>query len=255
MTRHIKFIQFAAVAAWLVVLPTTALAAEYNPRPTFTWQKPSTYITFNAITNNPAAGDERQFLSARAFTDTKSSFPLNVSDNEEVVLQVYYDNDAASNYNLKAKNTRVQIALPAKTSNSQTVDAFISADNAKPGAVNSVVSLTADQPFNLAYETGSAKIWNNKLRGTRLSDNIVTQQGALIGYDKIDGVVSGGAQYSGYVTVRAKVHFAKTSASTGSAGVVNGVPNTGPGEVLGLFASASAIGAVGHRLLSARRRI
>jgi hypothetical protein len=247
MTRLFKLLSLSVIA-WLAVFQASALAAT-DPRPTYTWQKPADHITFNSITDNPLVGDERQFLWTRGVNDSNFSFPLNVTDNEEVVLQVYYHNNAASNLNLKAKNTRVQIVMPTKTDSTQVVDSFVSADNANPGTVNAVVSLKGSQPFNLVYETGSAKMWNNSVKGASVSDEVVTKQGALIGYEKTDGVVQGGSQYSGFITIKARVHYAKTSASTGTTGVVN----TGPGQTAALFVFTALGAAVLHRIYWSRK--
>jgi hypothetical protein len=252
--KIIKSLQISAAALALMLTVVSNTAAAYSPaRPTYTWNKTAKDVTFNSITNNPAVGDERSFLVVRNLGNNDYKDQLKVSDNEEVVLRIYYHNDAASNK--IAKKTNVQVILPAYTAKSMDISAFISADNAKPGTVADTANLNADQPFKLEYEKGSAQIWNNALRGNKLPDTIVTQQkGALIGYDKLDGNVAGGSKYSGYVTLKVKVHISPTVVSTGSVGVVNGIPNTGPGEVLGLFASASAVGTAAHMVVSRRNR-
>lgn len=250
---NLRILPVLVTLSALFIMPATSFA-QSAARPTYTWKTPAKVITFNSITDNPQVGDERQFLLARDFQSNDYLHSLKVRNGQEVVIRAYYDNDVAANYNLKSKNTRLQMVLPTKTIAAQTVYSYISSDNAKPQVVADSVSFTADQPFNLKYEAGSAQIWNNANRGTKLSDGLVTSQGALLGYSKLDGVVRGGAQYSGYVTIKAKVQFAKTSASTKSPGTVSGVPNTGPGDVAGLFIGATAISVIGHSLFSSRRR-
>jgi hypothetical protein len=173
---------------------------------------------------------------------------MSVRDGQEIVLQVYFNNNAGANLKLKANNTRVRIVLPSAAAKNATITGYITADNAKPASVSDAVSLTSDTAFSLNYEKGSAQIWNNALRGASLSDAIVSSDGAQIGYDKIDGVIQGGPQYSGYVTIKARVSVQRGSVlSTGK------VPNSGPGDVLAIFLAAVLIGTVFHHRWMASR--
>ncbi len=328
-----------------VLVPAAGSLAGFGPnRPTFTWANPATYITFNSMTDNPSVGDERTFYTAYEAGTTNHVDQIKVRDNQEIILRAYYHNNAASNLNLVATNTRVKMNLPTAPSTSAQSTAYISADNANPTIVSDTVDFVGDQPFTLEYQKGSAAIWNNVLRGTVLSDSIVSNEGAPIGYDKIDGKVTGCAEFSGYVTIKVKVHvkpvvkpsyackaldvvagserkitatvsyeatngavlktvsydfgdgsqhlvtdkttvnytYAKdgtytvkatltftvgsteqtavcsksVTVTTPTTPVVKGkseLPNTGPGDVLGVFAGASALGAAGHYALALRR--
>jgi hypothetical protein len=232
-----------ATLAVASLLAASALAAYQPDRTTYKWPQTSKAISFNSVTGNPAVGDERSFLIARSFANNNYQDQLSVSDNEEVVLRVYYHNDAPTGQ--VAKGVKVRFALPAHTSSSAQVSAYISADNANPKVVSDTTNLLAGQNFSLEYEPGSAQIWNNALRGKSLNDSIVTS-GALIGYKTADGQINGGPGYSGYVTIKARVHYQKPAPT---AGPTNGnVPNTGPGSVIALFFGVSLIAALGHRL-------
>jgi len=343
----------ALVAVFGVALvPVVHAAVQFGPdRPTYTWNSPADHITFNSITNNPdpSIGDERTFVSARdaASSDMLTySKNLTVHDNEEVIVRVFYHNDAASNLNLVANNTKVRVAVPSGSSTAPQTAAYITADNATPSLVWSTMDFSAGgQPFTMEYEPGTAQLWNQAQNGTALSDSIVTS-GAQIGYDHIDGKIPGCSQYSGYVTIKVRVHvpstpqpvyscdllhvenqgnrtykysvdatakngasitgynfnfgdsnsvnttsnttthtYAKDGTYTTTATVkfnVGGsektascsqtikvstsktvtpvvsaaktLPNTGPGDVLGIFTGASAAGGVGHFIVSRRRK-
>jgi hypothetical protein len=185
-----------------------ALATWGPDRPTFTWANPAPYVTFDSITDNPTVGDERKFFGVADVNATQYTKTVQVQDNEEVSLRAYFHNDANQNLNLVATNTHVVMRLPGSTSNStQTAKAYIIADNAKPVAVADTVDLTGSSPFTITYEPGTAQLWNNVFRGAQLSDNIVTDNGALIGYNAIDGKVPGCSQFSGYVTIKVRVHM------------------------------------------------
>jgi uncharacterized repeat protein (TIGR01451 family) len=196
------------VSILAVVGISAGVLASFGPdRPTYTWQHPADHITFNSITDNPVIGDERAFLTAsapgEAYTDPVNS----LQNGDEFTLRVYYHNNAAKNLNLKATNTTVKVALPSGSKTSQQVTAYISADNATPKTVYDTVDLTAANKgyFELEYVAGSAILKNNSFtNGVKLSDSIVTT-GALVGFDKIDGIVPGCECYSGWVTLKLKV--------------------------------------------------
>lgn len=249
MSRLFKILSLFTAGLWLVLFP---MAAAADSQPTYTWEAPAKNITFNAITDNPSIGDERDFTLVRPLSSNDYTDNLKVSDGQEVVIMAYYDNDAASNYNLQAKDTRVRINIPAVSAKSVTVTGYVTADNAKPQIVNDNATFSADSVFSLKYESGSGQIWNNYLRGDKLPDAVVSDDGALIGTSSLDGVIPGGPAGSGYVTIRAKVQFAKESVSTQTVGVV---ANTGPGQTAGLFFLASFAAAILHRVYLARRRL
>ncbi len=189
-----------------------AHAVTWGPaRPTFTWANPASYITFNSITDNPSVGDERTFLTVK---DASSSGPVqgsvNVHDNEELIFRVYFHNNAASNLNLVAHNTRVKILLPHTASTSTYAAGYISADNANPVVVAATADLTGSSPFTVEYEAGTAQLWNGVFRGAQLNDSIVTTTGAQVGYNAIDGNVPGCSEFSGFVTIKVRVHMPTT---------------------------------------------
>lgn len=262
-----KLASVASASLALALLPASVALAGWGPdRPTFTWDNTATYITFNSITNNPSVGDERAFFSGKdANSSGNVQENLHVTDNEEIIMRVYFHNNAASNLNLVATNTRVKIFLPTKAESKTFATSYIVADNANPMAVADTFDMNGDRPFTLEYEKGSAQLWNNVFRGATLSDDIVTNNGALVGYDKIDGRVPGCAQYSGYVTIKARVHMQPAPTPTPTPtptpkptpkpapAPAKSLPNTGAGDVLGIFAGASAAGSAAHMAVRARR--
>lgn len=223
-----------------VFLAASALAAYAPQRTTYKWPSTAKAVTFNSVIGNPSVGDERQFLTARDFSNNNYADQLSVVNNEDVVLKVYYHNNAKPGQ--IAKGTKVRFALPSGTSKQMLISAYISADNAKPSTVSDTTTVLSDQSFSLNYEPGSAQIWNNAVRGVSLNDSVVTS-GALIGYKTLDGQVNGGASFSGYVTIKAKVKFNTPAPAAGGS-----VPNTGPGQVVALFIGVSVLATLVHML-------
>lgn len=208
--KRVGFLIAALIAA-AILIPVVKTSAGWGPsRPTYTWAHPAKTVTFNSMTDNPVVGDERPFFAGKdAASGGNVVDKINVYDNEIVSLRVFYHNNAAENQNKVAKNTRVRIALPTKAATATWSTAHITADNATPADVADTVDFAGPLPFTLEYMSGSAQLWNNVFQGAKLSDEIVGSNGALIGFDKIDGKVPGCERFSGYVTVKVRVHMQK----------------------------------------------
>lgn len=208
--------RFSAVVAMVVaaiIVPAAVLA--WGPdRATFTIENPAGYVTFNSITNNPAHGDERNFVQVKESTASNSTYSDSIALNagKEYTVFIYYHNDAASNLNASgqgiALNSYVKAQIPAVVangSNGTKAVGYIGASNANPTQVWDDISFsnTTGGDIALRYVDGSAKIYNQgALNGTTLADTIITS-GAAIGYDEL-GKIPGCNEYSGYITFTVK---------------------------------------------------
>lgn len=195
-----------------VAIVGSGVAMAYGPeRPTYTIQSPAQNITFNSITNNPNYGDERNFTIIKDASNTSAggwTDNVSVQDGKEYIVRMYVHNNAASNLNLVATNTRVMANVPNTTANNVQIDGFITADNATPQKIWDSAVMSSDKKFNVAYVNGSAIYHNNvKPNGQALPDSIVTSSGALVGYNAMDGNVPGCYEYSGIATFRVKVNM------------------------------------------------
>ena len=211
-----KKVLVAAAAVLIGITGLTVAAMAWGPnRPTFTMQNPAPYVTFDSITNNPNYGNELTFFDGKNNTDTTSggfSNPITVTPGETVLLRVYVHNDAASNLNGAnldgpgvAHNVTARIYLPTAIATALAANAYIDASNANPTEVYDTVDLNSSTPFSLQYVPGSAVMYTNAVpSGFALNDNIVSG-GAPIGYTGPDGTIPGCLQYSGIITIEAKV--------------------------------------------------
>lgn len=197
-----------------VIIPATLFA--WGPdRPTYTIQKPADHVTFNSITNNPAHGDERNFMQVREANASNTTYAdkIGLSVGHEYVVYVYFHNNAASNLNESgkgiAKGAYVKAQIPAvisKGSNGTKAVGYVGASNATPREVWDDISFTNSTAGDIAlrYVPGSATIHSKgAVNGKTMSDSIITT-GALLGYNTLDGVVPGCEQFAGYVTFRVK---------------------------------------------------
>lgn len=210
--RYIAILSAFLVA---VVLPASMLFAWGPERETFTIEKPATFITFNSITNNPNYGDERNFVIAKDAAITGAGGwqdNITIEDGKEYIVRMYVHNNAAANYNLVAKNTRVMANVPNTSAKSHQLDGFISADNATPKKIWDSVKFNSSKDFTLKYLAGSARYHNNvnAATGFALPDSIVTSTGAQVGYKSMNGDVPGCFEYSGIATFRVKATTQKS---------------------------------------------
>ena len=206
-----KLLLPAAVLSIALVVLSAVVAVAYGPagRKTFTINSPAPYITFNSIVDNPNHGKEQNFVQIKETSNTSAGGwkdELKVEIGKEYWVRMYVHNNAAKNLKLVAENTRLTAAIPNTTGKSITVTGQVSARNSDPKKVWDEAVFTSDSEFKLAYINGSAS-WRNNVftSGTKLSDSIVTTDGALIGYDKLDGRIPGCFEYDGVATFRVVV--------------------------------------------------
>lgn len=201
-----------AVVATVVIGGSAAVLATSGPeRPTYTTAHPADHVTFNSITDNPAYGDERNFLRLKESTASSSTYSdeTTVEPGKTYTAYVYYHNNASSTYNDEAhsykgiaNNAKMRIAMPGglKAGERTGMTGYVSADNAQPGEVYDNTFMTATSDVSLRYVPGSAKISSRgPVSGQTLPDSLFNT-GALLGYDSLSGKLPGCNEYAGYVT-------------------------------------------------------
>ncbi|WP_156525976.1 hypothetical protein [Mycobacterium adipatum] len=178
------------------------------PRPTFTIDYPSTFITLNSIVDNPTAGDERNFFSVMSLESPNSKFADNVSikPGHRYRAALFFSMDAMPSLNLVSENTRVQFALPSTIKGSGRLNGFVSASNAAPRRIwdSAVLTLPSrDDAVALRYMPDSARIYSQgSVNGHQLDVLALTsEEGALVGCDALDGRLDGSSRCEGWVTV------------------------------------------------------
>ncbi|MDO5481220.1 MAG: hypothetical protein Q4F60_02665 [Candidatus Saccharibacteria bacterium] len=181
-------------------------------RPTFTWEEPASYITFNSITNNPEIGDERNFVRVReAGTSNKFEDTVHVEPGKEYEVYIWFHNNASANLAAKgiAQNVKLTSGFPTKLENGQAgqVKATISASNSNPTEVWDSAYLAADSTVYLSYVSNSAVIHSRgSIDGEIIDSQALFGKGANLGYDiRYWGLVPGCNEYAGYVVYRVKV--------------------------------------------------
>lgn len=276
MRMKLALASLASVFA-LVAMPASVFAG-YTPvnRTTFQCITPTdcpgaNYVTFNSFTNASNYGDERAFFDAKDASITSAGGyqdSLSVHNGQRIEMRVYVHNNAnpaaIGDVAATAHNTQLLVLLPQGARTSQQSAAQISADNANPHYVSDTVDMSGSNPFTLAFDTSAPVMVTYRPNGT---GSTVT--------DTLPGVTFSDAQtmtanmgdwrgcfnYAALITFTAVVNMptpptppAPTPAKPAVASQAKALPNTGAGDVLGIFAGASAAGTAGHYLLARRRR-
>ena len=202
-------------------------------RQTFTMKSPATYVTFNSITDDPSWGDERAFTVIKDVTDVDSitgagnngetASSAGFGNEAEAVnghiymVKMFIHNNAAANYNLVAKDTRLMAYLPTASGDSAMIQGMISADNCGANLDGDqgqpctfwdeayLKSSNEDQTFKVSLIDGSVRYYNNvkdfTTNGFTLdSSKLLSSDGVQIGYESMNGDLQGCFQYSGYAT-------------------------------------------------------
>lgn len=234
------------LAMLTAVVAVSAATYAWGPnRPTFTEQKPASYVTFNSITNNSAHGDERNFVQIREVGKNNWGEEVKLTPGKEYEVYTYFHNNAASNLNDKehnykgiAKNVKMRTQMPksVKAGEKARITSFITASNAQPAEVWDEAYGVAEGNYQLSYVYGSAKITSNgKVNGKAVANTLYTT-GAPLGYNALDGTLPGCNEYAGYVTYRFKVdqpnfEITKDVAPAGTTSYVDKLATTANSEV------------------------
>jgi hypothetical protein len=242
-------------------LPYTGTTTEASPVPAFN--------VFTATSGNPIpapapSDSEANFLEARVpvngdgATDsttpfTESSLSTACTDGEVIQFRVYVHNgaDAANNDNGNgpsiAHNTQVEVTIPGSQSTTFEPEATISASNAATVSDTYTVDCTSSQAVELQYIPGSAEQYSVATNAvTALPDTIVTT-GSLIQSDTVPGDVWACWQERVLVELSVKVVIPPTPPVTPPT-TPPVLVNTGPGNVLGIFAGIVSIAGIGYFL-------
>ena len=182
-------------------------------RPLFTMEEPATYPVFNSITNNGTIGDEREFVRIGEInpTETNMGSQVEIIPGKQYLVYIYFHNNASATFNDEAHDfsgvaTGVRMASGFSTvitpSSPGKVVGMITGHNTNPTSVWDEVEMTTTyDKVLMRYVRGSAKIYNDyATNDTVLPISLFTQEGTLIGLNKLNGIIPGCEQYHGTVT-------------------------------------------------------
>ena len=170
-------------------------------------------ITFNSINDNPTIGNEKNFVGAKRVDGEATVWSANTiaaEDGEKYYIRMYIHNNNPGGNEAMAEDTAVRFELAEGSGTEIEVQGLLASSNATPAEYYDSVRFISDVAFHLEYVPGSAFIENNGLAaggGVALSDEIVQDKGASIGYEALDGNLPGGLEYAAYVGIEVKVVY------------------------------------------------
>ena len=228
--RKKKIIVSVFALGVLGALGITGRASAWGPeRETYTNANPAPQAVFNSITDNAAVGDERDFVRIVEVRNDGQKDPyvsdLTVRAGHDYEVYIYYHNNASGTYNAVeygykgvARNARVSAVFPQslKAGEKGQVAGVISADRTLVEKVWDEANITAEEDVTLAYISDSAKLYNQgKANGTTLAaEDLFTSDGAVLGYNTLNGVVYGCDEYSGHIVFQIRATAVTQPSST-----------------------------------------
>jgi len=208
---------FMAAALALIVtallLTVSVFAGGPANRPTFTSAKPADYVVFNAITDNPEHGDERNFVLIREAGVGTYVNEMKLQPGKEYEVYSYFHNNAKSSLNTGegtgiAQNVRMSADVPTivKPGERGKISTSITASNSNPAKVWDEAYITTDSEVAIRYVPASAKITSGGgVNGKTLSESLFSTTGTFLGYSELNGILPGCADYAGYVIYKIKI--------------------------------------------------
>lgn len=249
MNKITKYLVGGATAVALCLTMTPAALAWGPERPTFTNQEPADYPVFNSIRDNIVLGDERDFVRVVELVDEGQELneyvnELEIKPGKRYGVFIYYHNNAKSKLNTAeydyagiAWNTRVATKFPSelKAGERGMISGIVSSTSTTPAKVWDEAYVTASEDLTLHFVALSAKLHNDwGADNTTLSTYLFDTEGALMGMDKLNGMVWGCYEYSGFVTytieARAVEGTTDNQPEQPDEEVPAELPNTGPVE-------------------------
>jgi hypothetical protein len=145
-------------------------------------------------------------------------------------------------------DVRVKATLPAGEAKSNISTITVSAINANPKSTSDTATLNLSSSQSVSYVTGSTQLLDadgNLMRN--LPDGIIDGGVGI-------GNVGVSIAEKRFVQFQAKVSCPTPAPAPAPQVKAEVLPVTGPGEIAGLFAGASALGAAGHYIVTRRNR-
>ncbi|QKJ18043.1 hypothetical protein [Microbacterium hominis] len=194
--------------------PSGSYAGGWGPeRDLFTSARPSIYVVLNSITDNPAHGDERNFVQVRQAEASNETYGevLRGETGLEYVVYAWVANNVADNLASPVATVHGLRArfITNSGSNEHVIGVILSAKNATE--VWDGATIFTRESTALEFVEGSGWFHTNPDGGFAVGDELASDQGALLGQFTADGELPVGHDETGaylghgYLTFRVKV--------------------------------------------------
>lgn len=247
------------VAMGIGLFGVTVLAQ--TGRQTFQAHQTVGHITLNAVVNNPTHGDERNFVLIREVGGGEFTDEVTLQPGREYEVYNYYHNNASATLNASGKglatDVRLRVLLPAvvQPSTTASIVGTLSSPEAVPTQIEDSVSVTTEHPVQMSFVAGSAVVHSNGPVNSAVLPDTLVKDGALLGFDRLDGVLPGGTEHAGYILYRVAVSEADCHQVACSAAVVTELPKTGVEQTVStVMSSMLLVASVMYYIASRRAR-
>jgi hypothetical protein len=199
-------------ASWRKARPEYPTAGWGPEREVFTIAAPAPYPTFNSIVDNPAIGDERNFVGLRktdAVPEMLWQSDVWASPGDRYVMRIYVNNAGADNHGIVGAGWLQQAKLRITLEHGRrghALHAVLSAVNAR--TVWDGATIHVDEGVGVEFVSGTLKIENNAFPGPdglSLAQARALDDGVLLGYAEMDGQIRPGYPYASFVTIQLAV--------------------------------------------------
>lgn len=169
---------------------------------------------------------------------------INAAACEEVQYRVWLHNTEFGNLS----NVTVKVALPAGSAASNTSTMTATTDLGGTSGTSGSATVNISSAQTISYENGTSTLYAENGTAIKTLPNTITGSGVNI------GTLNGST--TEYIVFKAKVSCpAPTPTPTPTpTPKPTTLPNTGAGDVVGIFAGASAAGTAAHAVITRRRK-
>lgn len=201
----------------------------------------------HAVSGQIEGGDiywPKDLTQGNSFVDPTSA---NAGDTLQYRVRIHNPGEACiSNVNLKA-------ILPTGTNLTNSSTITIWADNVTTNYVSDTATVNLSSAQSISYVPGTTQLLDNNGVLSTLPDTLFSS-GVNVGTICVSTNNERFVQFQAKVSVPTPAPAKVVTAAAPVATATKALPNTGPGDVLSIFAGASAAGTAGHYFISRRRK-
>ena len=192
---------------------------EWGPeRKMYTVEYRPAYALFNSILDDPTIGDESHFIHVSEI-NAREKHPrrtIEITPGRQYIVKIFFHNDASYDANKLgygvATDAMISTSFPQYLTRTQSGKiraaitwSYVAEESLEPSRHeviwDSAYLTTDSESVRLRYVLSSAIIHNNgDANESILPTSFFSSEGTPIGYNKLDGTISGGEKFYGYVT-------------------------------------------------------
>lgn len=171
-------------------------------REMYSTKETSPTAVFNSIIDNPAMGDERDYVKCRITDDQKRMYSDEVAIRDDIDISVYVWIDNSSiRADQAITGAHMDLLISSEPSASPALNVYLTGDNVVK--VWNGCKILSTKPTTLSYIPGSATLHIHGASSMKIADAVIRGDKPLPGVrGNAEGVIGGDAKPYGYVEFR-----------------------------------------------------